>query len=86
VQNRIPDPAIQNLDQQILQIQSFHQQLEKKIKTIELSMKDLTDVKFKQVSEDTSRKIANFKQEIDQQLRLSNDNLIKSEDKTKEIL
>ena len=49
-------------------------------------MKDLADVKFKQVSEDSNRKIANFKQEIDQQLRLANDNLIKSEEKTKEIL
>ena len=49
-------------------------------------MKDLADNKFKQVSEDGNRKIATFKQEIDQQLRLANDNLIKSEDKTKEIL
>jgi hypothetical protein len=49
-------------------------------------MKDLADVKFKQVSEDGNRKIATFKQEIDQQLRLATDNLIKSEDKTKEIL
>jgi hypothetical protein len=49
-------------------------------------MKELADVKFKQVSEDGNRMIANFKQEIDQQLRLSNDNLYKSEDKTKEIL
>ena len=49
-------------------------------------MKDLADVKFKQVSEDASRKIAKMKQEIDQQLRLASDNLIKSEEKTKEIL
>ena len=49
-------------------------------------MKDFADVKLKQVSEDGNRKIANFEQEIDQQLRLANDNLIKSEDKTKEIL
>jgi NurA-like 5'-3' nuclease len=49
-------------------------------------MKDLTEVKLKQVSEDVDRKMANFKQLIDQQLRLVNDNLIKSEDKTKEIL
>jgi negative regulator of sigma E activity len=49
-------------------------------------MKDLADVKFKQVFEDCNRKIANFKQDIDQQLRLTNDNLIKSEDKTKEII
>jgi BMFP domain-containing protein YqiC len=74
------------LDQQILQIQNFHKELEKKIKAIELSMKDLADVKIKQVSEDGNRSIANFKQEIDQQFRLANDNLIKSEDKTKEIL
>ena len=74
------------MDQQILQIQSFHKELEKKIKAIELSMKDLADVKIKQVTEDGNRSIANFKQEIDQQFRLANDNLIKSEDKTKEIL
>jgi hypothetical protein len=49
-------------------------------------MKELADVKFKHVSEDGNRKIANFKQEIDQQLRLANNNLIKSEEKTKEIL
>ena len=49
-------------------------------------MKDLADVKFKQVSEDSNRMIANIKQEIDQQLRLANNNLIKSEEKTKEIL
>ena len=49
-------------------------------------MKDLADVKFKQVSEDSNRMIANIKQDIDQQLRLANNNLIKSEEKTKEIL
>ena len=49
-------------------------------------MKDLTEVKFKQASEDVDRKLANFKQVIDQQLRLANDNLIKSEDKTKEFV
>jgi negative regulator of sigma E activity len=49
-------------------------------------MKDLADVKFKQVSEDGNRKIATFKQEIDQQLRLANDNLIRSEDKTKDMI
>jgi cell division GTPase FtsZ len=49
-------------------------------------MKELADVEFKQVSEDGNRKIAKFKQEIDQQLRLANDNLIKSEEKKKEIL
>ena len=46
----------------------------------------MADVKFKQVSEDASRKIAKLKQEIDQQLRLASDNLIKSEEYTKEIL
>ena len=45
-------------------------------------MKDLADVKFKQVSEDSNRMIANIKLDIDQQLRLANDNLSKSEDKT----
>jgi hypothetical protein len=49
-------------------------------------MKDLTEVKLKQSSEDVDRKMANFKQVIDQQLRLANDNLIKSEDKTKEFV
>ena len=49
-------------------------------------MKDLADDKFKQVSEDSNRMIANIKQEIDQQLRLANNNLIKSEEKTKEIV
>ena len=49
-------------------------------------MKDLADVKFKQVFDDSNRMIANIKQDIDQQLRLANNNLIKSEEKTKEIL
>ena len=49
-------------------------------------MKDLADVKLKEVSEHGNRKIANFKQEIDQQLRLVKDNRNKSEAKTKEIL
>ena len=49
-------------------------------------MKDLTEVKLKQASEDVDQKMANFKQVIDQQLRLANDNIIKSEDKTNEIL
>ena len=49
-------------------------------------MKDLTEVKLKQSSEDFDRKMANFKQVIDQQFRLANDNLIKSEYKTIEIL
>ena len=49
-------------------------------------MKEFTELKLKQASEDVDRKMANFKQVIDQQLRLANDNLIKSEDKFKEIL
>ena len=84
--NRNPDPAIQNLDQKILQIQSFHQQFEKKVKSLESALKDLAEVKLKQVSEDGDRNLSKLKQEIDQQLRLANDNIIKSEHKTKEIL
>lgn len=49
-------------------------------------MKDLAHVKLKQLSEESNQKIANSKQVIDQQLRLFKDNLIKSEDKTQEIL
>ena len=41
-------------------------------------MKDLADVKLKQLSEENNRNMANFKQVIDQQLRIANDNLIKS--------
>jgi hypothetical protein len=46
----------------------------------------LAEVKLKQVSEDGDRKLSKLKQEIDQQLRLVNDNIIKSESKTKEVL
>jgi hypothetical protein len=49
-------------------------------------MKDLADVKLKQVSEDGDRNLSKLKQDIDQQLRLVNDNIIKSENKTKEVL
>jgi hypothetical protein len=38
------------------------------------------------MSQDGDRKISILKQEIDQQLRLVSENLIKSEDKTKDIL
>jgi hypothetical protein len=84
--NRIPDSAIQNLDQKILQVQSFHQQSEKKIKSLELAIKDLAEVKLKQVSEDGDKNLSKLKQEINQQFRLASDNLIKSEEKTKDIL
>ena len=46
----------------------------------------MAEVKLKQVSEDGDRKLSKLKQEIDQQLRLVNDNIIKSENKTKEVL
>ena len=49
-------------------------------------MKDLTEVKLKQVSEDGDRNLSKLKQDIDQQLRSANDNIIKSESKTIEIL
>jgi hypothetical protein len=74
------------LDQKILQIQSFHKQFENKIKSLESAIKDLAEVKLKQVSEDGDRNLSKLKQEIDQQLRLANDNIIKSENKTKEVL
>jgi hypothetical protein len=38
------------------------------------------------VTEDGDRKLSILKQEIDQQLRLTNDNLIRSEDKTKDMI
>jgi hypothetical protein len=38
------------------------------------------------MSEEGDRKLSVLKQEIDQQLRLVSENLIKSEDKTKDIL
>jgi hypothetical protein len=46
----------------------------------------LAEVKLKQVSEEVDRKLLKLKQEIDQQLRLANDNIIKSENKMKDIL
>ena len=46
---------------------------------MELSIKDLGEIKLKEISEDCNRKMATFKQAID----LANENLIKSEDKTK---
>ena len=49
-------------------------------------MKDLAEVKLKQVSEDGDRNLSKLKQEIDKQLRLANDNIIKSENKTKEVI
>jgi hypothetical protein len=49
-------------------------------------MKDLTDVKLKQLSEESNLKMINLKQVIDKQLSLFKDNLIKSEDMTQEIL
>jgi hypothetical protein len=45
-------------------------------------MKDMEEIKLKELSEDCNRKIASLNQEIDQQFRLANDNLSKSEDKT----
>jgi len=64
----------------------LHQQIEKKIKSLELAFKDLAEVKLKQVSEDGDLKLSYIKQEIDQQIRLANDKIIKSEDKIKEDL
>ena len=46
----------------------------------------MSEVKLKQMSEEGDRKLSVLKQEIDQQLRLVSENLIKSEDKTKDIL
>jgi cell division GTPase FtsZ len=46
----------------------------------------LAEIKLKQLSEDGDRKLSILKQAIDQQLRLANDNLIKSENKTKDLL
>ena len=49
-------------------------------------MKNLAEIKLKQLSVEGDRKLSILKQEIDKQLRLVNDNLIKSEGKTKDIL
>ena len=46
----------------------------------------MEEIKLKQLSEDCDRKIASLNKEIDQQLRLANDKLSKSEEKTQEIL
>jgi cell division GTPase FtsZ len=46
----------------------------------------LVEVKLKQLSEDGDRKLSMLKQKIDQQIRLANDNIIKTENKTKDIL
>jgi cell division GTPase FtsZ len=46
----------------------------------------LAEIKLKQLSEDGDRKLSILKQAIDQQLRLANDNLIKSENKAKDLL
>ena len=46
----------------------------------------MAEVKFKQVSEEGDLKLSKLKQEIDQQLRLANDNIIKGENMTKDIL
>jgi len=53
---------------------------------MELSIKDLGEIKLKEISEDCNRKMATFMQAIDHKISLTNENLIKSEDKTKEIL
>ena len=45
----------------------------------------MSEIKLKQISEDSDRKLSILKQEIDQQLRLVNENVIKSEAKTKYI-
>ena len=46
----------------------------------------MAEIKLKQISEEGDRKLSILKQEIDKQLRLVNENVIKSEDKTKDIL
>ena len=46
------------------------------MKSLEFSIKDLAENKLKQVTEEGDRKLSKMKQEIDQQLRLANDNLI----------
>ena len=56
------------------------------MKSLESAMKDLAEVKVKQVSEDGDQNLSKLKQEIYQQFQLINDNIIKSENKTKDIL
>ena len=46
----------------------------------------MSEVKLKHMYEDGDRNLSILKQEIDQQLRLANDNIIKSENKTKDLL
>ena len=46
----------------------------------------MAEIKLKQISEDSDRRLSILKQEIDQQLRLVNENVIKSEAKTKDIV
>ena len=46
----------------------------------------MAEIKLKQISEEGDQKLSILKQEIDKQLRLVNENVIKSEDKTKDIL
>ena len=46
----------------------------------------MAEIKLKQISEEGDLKLSILKQEIDKQLRLVNENVIKSEDKTKDIL
>jgi hypothetical protein len=46
----------------------------------------LAEIKLKQISEDSDRRLSILKQEIDQELRLVNENAIKSEAKTKDIV
>jgi len=56
------------------------------MKSLELSIKDLTEVKIKLVSEYCDQNLSKLKQEIDQQLLIANENLIKSEEKSENIL
>ena len=56
------------------------------MKSLESAMKDLAEVKVKQVSEDGDQNLSKLKQEIYHQFQLINDNIIKSENKTKDIL
>jgi hypothetical protein len=46
----------------------------------------MSEVKIKQISEDSDRKLSILKKEIDHQLLLANESIIKSENKTKDIL
>ena len=46
----------------------------------------MAEVNLKQLSEECDRKLSKLKQEIEQQLRLANDSIIKSDNKNKEVL